>query len=101
MNPKIHEFEGIICAEPDHGGAYVPVPFDIREAFGKGRVKVRAVFDAESPSGGVPYDGSIVNMGVKHPDGSVCYIIGIRKDIREKIGKQPGDSVRVRIQERP
>jgi hypothetical protein len=39
-------------------------------------------------------------MGVKNPDGSICYIIGIRKDIRAKIGKQPGDSVRVTISER-
>ena len=31
---------------------------------------------------GIPYDGSIVNMGVKNPDGSVCYIIGILKSIR-------------------
>jgi len=45
-------------------------------------------------------DGSIVNMGVKNPDGSVCYIIGILKDIRAKIGKQPGDTVRVTIRER-
>jgi hypothetical protein len=39
-------------------------------------------------------------MGVKNPDGSVCYIIGIRKEIRVKIGKQPGDSVNVTIVER-
>ena len=34
-------------------------------------------------------------MGVKNEDGSVCYIIGIRKEIRNKIGKQPGDMVLV------
>jgi len=39
-------------------------------------------------------------MGVKNSDESVCYIIGIRKDICEKIGKQPGDTVRVTIKER-
>ena len=39
-------------------------------------------------------------MGIKNGDGSVCYIIGIRKDIRKKIGKQPGDTVTVKIQER-
>lgn len=62
--------------------------------FGKGRVKVHATFDGE------PYDGSIVNMGLKRSDGSVCYIIGLRKDIRTKIGKQPGDSVQVTLIER-
>jgi len=39
-------------------------------------------------------------MGVKNTDGSTCFIIGILKDIRAKIGKQPGDSVRVTIKER-
>jgi hypothetical protein len=39
-------------------------------------------------------------MGVKNPDGSVCCIIGIRKDIRAKIGKQPGEAVRVTVRER-
>ena len=69
-------------------------PYDIRAESGKGRVKVHATFDSE------PYDGSIVNMGIKNGDGSVCYIIGIRKDIRAKIGKQPGDIVSVTIRER-
>ena len=69
-------------------------PYDVREEFGKGRVKVHATFDGE------PYDGSVVNMGVKNGDGSIRYVIGIRKDIRAKIGKQPGDSVRVTVKER-
>ena len=76
------------------GGAYVACPYDIKKEFGKGRLKVRATFDDE------PYEGSIVNMGLKNPDGSVCYIIGILKDIRAKICKQIGDTVRVTIEER-
>lgn len=55
---------------------------------------MHATFDGEE------YDGSIVNMGVKNADGSICYIIGVRKDIRARIGKQPGDSVRVTVRER-
>jgi uncharacterized protein YdhG (YjbR/CyaY superfamily) len=92
-NDKIYEYE-IVIQPADKGGAYVVFPYDVREEFGKGRVKVHATFDGE------PYDGSIVNMGVKNPDGSVCYIIGIRKDIRAKINKQPGDMVWVTIKER-
>lgn len=68
MNQKMYEFEAVIEPIPDKNGAYVRFPYDIREEFGKGRVKVQASFD------GVPYDGSIVNMGMKNPDGSVCYI---------------------------
>ena len=65
-----------------------------RKQAGRGRVKVHATFDGE------PYDGSIVNMGVKNADGSVCYIIGVQKEIRSRIGKQPGDSVLVKVRER-
>jgi hypothetical protein len=36
-------------------------------------------------------------MGVKNHDGSICYIIGIRKDIRKKINKQAGDKIKVVI----
>ena len=57
-------------------------------------MKVSASFDGE------PYDGSIVNMGVKNEDGSICYIIGIKKAIRAKIGKGDGDTVHVVIEER-
>lgn len=93
VNPKLYEFDAVIHPA-DKGGAYVIFPYDIRSEFGKGRVKVHATFDGE------PYDGSIVNMGVKNTDGSICYIIGVRKDIRARIGKQPGDTIRVTIQER-
>ena len=94
MDGKIYEFEAVIQKVPDQDGAYIAVPFDIKAEFGKGRLPVHATFDGE------PYDGSIVNMGIKYPDGSICYIIGIRKDIRAKIGKQPGDTVSVTIKER-
>lgn len=88
MNDKIYEFDAEIKKVPDINGAYVEFPHDVREEFGKGRVKVHAEFDGE------PYDGSLVRM--KTP----CHIIGVRKDIREKIGKQPGDVVHVTIRER-
>lgn len=94
MNEKIYEYESLIYSAGDTGGAYVMFPYDIRKEFGRGRVKVHATFDGE------PYDGSIVNMGVKNEDGSICYILGLRKDIREKIGKQPRDQVRVTVTER-
>ena len=94
MDRKVYEFSGVIEPVPEKSGAYVRFPYDIRKEFGRGRVKVHATFD------GVPYDGSVVNMGVKNSDGSICYIIGIRKEIRERIGKEPGDMVAVTIQER-
>ena len=88
---KTYEFDAIICKNSDMDAAYIKFPYDLRTEFGKGRVKVHAEFD------GVPYDGSIVNMGITNDDGSICYIIGLRKDIRAKIGKGAGDIVAVRI----
>ena len=90
---KIYHFSGSICVDPESGGAYVVFPYDIKKEFGKGRVKVHALFD------NVPYDGSIVNMGVKDKDGNVCYVIGVLKSIREQLGKTDGDSINVTIQE--
>ena len=89
-----YEFDAVIHELKDRGGAYAIFPWDIREEFGSGRVKVSATFDA------LPYDGSIVNMGVKNEDGSICYLIGIRRDIRTKIKKQPGERVHVRCAQR-
>ncbi|WP_310605573.1 DUF1905 domain-containing protein [Anaerosporobacter sp.] len=88
MNNKIYEFEAQIQKVPDIDGAYIDFPYDVKQEFGKGRVKVRATFD------GVEYDGSLVRM--KTPN----HIIGLRKDIREKINKQAGDMIHVTIQER-
>lgn len=61
--------------------------FDICDFFGKGCVKVYVIFDE------VFYNGFIVNMGVKNFDGSICYILGICKDICVKFYKSIGDVV--------
>ena len=57
-------------------------------------MKVHALFD------GIPYDGSIVNMGVKNPDGSVCYIIGELKAIRNILNKHEGNLTRIMLEKR-
>lgn len=88
MKNKKYEFEAEIKKVPDIDGAYIEIPFDIKEIFGKGRVPVIATFD------GIEYLGSIVKMGTP------CYIIGVRKDIRAQINKQPGDIIRATIKER-
>ena len=88
------EYDEILHETPDNGGAYVIFPWNIREVFGKGRIKVHAEFD------GVPYDGSIVNMGIKDSQGNVCYIIGVLKSVRKKLKKGDGDSIHIVIEER-
>ena len=55
-------FDAVIRKVPDQDGSYGEVPFDLKKEFGKGRMKVYATFD------GVPYEGSIVNMGLTHAE---------------------------------
>ena len=88
MEKERYEFNAVILRNGEMDAAYIEVPFDIKEVFGKGRLLVHATFD------GVPYDGQIVKMGTP------CYIIGVRKDIRKKINKSFGDTIAVTIQER-
>ena len=45
MQP-FYEFRAVVHEIPDNGGAYVIFPWNIREEFGKGRVKVYAEFDS-------------------------------------------------------
>lgn len=69
------------------GGAFVSIPFDVEAAYGKKRVKVKVLIE------GVPYRGSLVRMGGE------CHILGILKDIREKIGKTIGDEIEITLEE--
>ena len=89
-----YTFDAILHEIPENGGAYVIFPWDIRKEFGKGRVKVHATFD------GIPYYGSVVNMGVKDEKGEICYVIGVLKSIRKQLGKKDGDTIHVTISER-
>ena len=87
-----YEFDAVLHENQDNGGAYVFFPFDIKKEFGKGRVKVHALFD------GIPYDGSIVNMGVRDENDKICYVIGVLKSIRKKANKADGDTMHVIIE---
>lgn len=91
MNQKVYKYQSEIYPVPQKGGAYTIFPYNVREEFGKGRAKVHVTFDD------FPYDGSVVNMGIKDEDGKVCYIIGIRKDIQKAIGKSIGDTVTITV----
>ena len=88
INHKIYEFDTVIIPDKEIDAAWIEFPFDVRQEFGKGRVKVHATFD------GINYDGSLVKMGTKR------HIIGVLKSIRKELGKQGGDSIHVTIQER-
>ena len=88
INHKIYEFDAVIIPDKEIDAAWIEFPFDVRQEFGKRRVKVHATFD------GINYDGSLVKMGTER------HIIGVLKSIRKELGKQGGDSIHVTIQER-
>ena len=87
-----YEYDAILHEIPENNGAYVAFPWDVRAVFRKGRVRAHAEFDS------IGYDGSIVNMGIKNPDGSICYIIGVTKAIRKTLCKHDGDTIHVTIE---
>jgi hypothetical protein len=77
------EFEAVIQAG-DGGGAFVFFPFDMQESFGtKGKVLVQATVD------GVPDSGRLLKYGFPQ------HILGLLKDLRSRIGKNPGDAVKI------
>jgi hypothetical protein len=81
------EFNAVILKFPDMDAAFIELPFDAESVFGKKRVKVKAWFD------GILYRGTLMRMGRS------CDWLGITQEIRKKIGKNPGDSVHVIIEE--
>ncbi|MBQ9195951.1 MAG: DUF1905 domain-containing protein [Clostridia bacterium] len=91
---KEYRFTAEILKNPEMDAAYIVFPYDLRRETGKGRLAVHALFD------GVPYSGSIVNMGVKDTAGNICYVIGIPKAVRVQIGKSFGQQISVVIKER-
>ena len=85
-NPGRIEFDGVIRTN-EAGGASVDFPYDVEKLFGvKGRIPVNVTFD------GIPYRGSMVKMG------SECYLLLILKEIRERLKKGEGDSLRVTVE---
>jgi hypothetical protein len=82
---KKHTFTAVI-QNAGGGGAFVEVPFDVEEAFGSKKPKVKALID------GVEYRGTLVRMGTE------CHLLLILKSIRGRIGKTFGDEIRVTVE---
>lgn len=76
------EFSAVI-EDAGGGGAFVRVPFDAEAEYGSRRPEVIATID------GVACRSRLVRMGLP------CHLLPVRKDVRTRLGKGPGDEVRV------
>lgn len=88
MMSKELRFKAKLIQNENMDAAYVIVPFDIEEIYGKKRLLVHAAFDE------VAYSGQVVKMGTPN------YIIGVNKQIRKQLGKTFGDEIEVVLWER-
>src|SRR5688572_18043141 len=83
----IHQFEAILEKHPELDASYLTLPFSVPEIFGtKGQVKVKVAIN------GVEFRGSLAPMGT----GS--HVLGIRKELRNKMGITFGDIVKVNLE---
>ena len=82
---KRYKFSAII-QRSSGWGAFVIFPYDVQKEFGiKGRVPVQARLDK------LPYTGSLMTCGTPY------HLLAIPKDIREKLGKEPGDPITIEL----
>src|SRR5680860_738703 len=87
LDPGPLDFDAIIeRADVSGSSAFVTFPWSVPELFGvRGRVPVSARFD------GVDYRGSLVTYGGPR------HLLLLLTEIRERLGKQPGDTVHVTV----
>ena len=81
----IYEFDADIRKIPDADRAYVEIPVEIRSSFGRFVPRVCVQVD------GVLWRGRIVQFGMP------CSVLYIRREIRQKLRKGPGDWIHIAI----
>jgi len=85
----VKEFEAQLHKGDNPGAWTCVVMDDVKELFGtRGLVKIRGSIDGE------PFDGALMAQG----DGT--HRLPVRAKLRDAIGKEAGDTVHVRIDER-
>jgi Domain of unknown function (DUF1905)/Bacteriocin-protection, YdeI or OmpD-Associated len=86
--PRTHEFSATLFKGGDEANAsfFIEVPPEVVADFGKkGQVKVKVAIN------GYAYRSSIAPYGGKH-------LLGVRKEIRDAVGKTGGDTIRVSME---
>src|SRR3712207_1977531 len=89
LKGMVREFEARLQKGENAGAWTCVVMDDVAELFGtRGLVKIRGAIDGE------PFDGALMAQG----DGT--HRLPVRAALRKAIGKEAGDTVHVRIDER-
>ena len=86
--PRKHEFDATLFKGGDAANAsfFVEVPPDVVRDFGKkGQVRVKVTID------GQPFRLALAPYGGKH-------LLGVRKEIREAVGKTGGDTLHITME---
>lgn len=79
-------FTAVILKSDNMDNTYIPVEFDVEKTFGKKRLKAKIWYD------NVLYRGLLAKYKGE-------YNLMLNKEIREKVGKNAGDKVVVKIEE--
>lgn len=83
---SIKKFKTVLIQNGSIDAGYIEIPFDVEKEYGAKRVKVKALLN------GVEYRGSMVRMGTP------CFILGIPKTLRNKMGVTFGDMIAVELE---
>lgn len=75
-----------ILRKNEMGGHFVDVPFDVEEAFGSKRPKIKALIN------GYAYRGSLFRMKTAN------HLLGVRKNIRDALKVQIGDVLTIEVE---
>lgn len=85
---QVLEFSAVLMKDENTPMMHIDFPYDVKTLFGtRGNVKVKVTYD------GVPHRGLLTNMGGQ------CHFLGINKELRAKIGKEPGEVVQVTLEQ--
>lgn len=84
---ELIEFSAVLKKDDSWNSTYIDFPYDVKTLFGtSGNVKVKVTYD------GVAHRGLLTNMG------GGCHFLGINKELRAKIGKNPGEEIHVALE---